>query len=160
MFRLTFALLCVGYLEQWTTKLPCMTEYRGMKVERRLWNELRNRFRQSKWQWNNGAVTQVSCVLLWQNVMQCDSVRGVIMLHRSFMTSVKCGVMMNDLVAPIHECWQSIIAVSVVATRWDSRANNLMSHFWQKYIMSLNDPSLSQRAFVHLKAEERLSSLL
>jgi hypothetical protein len=76
-------------------------------------------------------------------------IRGVIMFHRSFMTSMKCGVMMNDLVAPIHECWQSIIALSVVATRWwDSRTNNLISHFWQKYVVSLNDPRLSQRVFV------------
>jgi len=38
---------------------------------------------------------------------QC--IRWEIMFHRSFMTSMKCGVMLNDLVAPIHECWQSII---------------------------------------------------
>jgi hypothetical protein len=74
---------------------------------------------------------------------------AVIMFHRSFMTSMKCGVMMNDLVDPIDKCWQSIIAVSVVATRWwHSRTNNLMSHFWQKYFVSLNDPGLSQRVFV------------
>jgi hypothetical protein len=67
---------------------------------------------------------------------------------------------MNDWVAPIQESWKSIIAVSVVATRrWNSRTNNLISHFWQKYVMSLNDPGLPQRAFLHLKAEEMLFSL-